>query len=572
MIPQSFIQDLLNKLDIVEVVERYLPLKKAGANFVACCPFHQEKTPSFTVSPSKQFYHCFGCQQHGTAISFVMAYEAKDFVEAVEELARQRGLTVPTDTRTMRSGKQENLTEVLREAMNYYRRELKKNPRAIEYLKGRGLSGETAAAFGLGFAPSGWHNLSVALPDISPQILLNAGLLTENDSGQRYDRFRERIMFPILNSRGWVVGFGGRVLGTDEPKYLNSPETTLFAKGQELYGLFQARRAIHASGQALVVEGYMDVLALAQHGIRNVVATLGTATSTAHLQQLARLANDITFCFDGDVAGRKAAWRALEHGITVLSDTKQFRFLFLPDGEDPDSYVRKVGSEKFAAEVAQATPLSQFFLQELSSRFNLKTDEGRAGLLDSARPYLERMTAPALAMLLRRRLADLANIGEKDLQAVLPATSKSKVARPSPLLTRKTPASPTHTVIKAILARPSLAQYVSRDEMDENDVYGPVLREILEYLSQQEEQATSGAFLLQHLSETPHYHFIEGVLKELLEWDENFDIEAEFFGALAQLEAGLRQRRIDELRRQAGAMGWTPDSKRELQRLLQRPI
>ena len=571
MIPQSFIQELLNKLDIVEVVERYLPLKKAGGNFIACCPFHQEKTPSFTVSPSKQFYHCFGCGAHGTAISFVMAFEARDFIEAVEDLAAQRGLVVPKETRAARQpAKHENLAELLEEAMAYYCKQLKASDVAINYLKQRGLDGKTAAMYRLGYAPPGWHNITGALPHAEPAAMMRAGLTTENESGKRYDRFRDRIMFPIINPRGVVIGFGGRVLGQGEPKYLNSPETPLFEKGQELYGLFQARRAIHASGKALVVEGYMDVVALAQYGIHNAVATLGTATSTAHLHQLARLCNEIIFCFDGDEAGRKAAWRAFEQSLPALSDTKQFSFLFLPENEDPDSYVRKFGPEKFIEEMKSAIPLSQFFVQELSSRFNLKSDEGRSAILKAAQPYLDKMAARGLVILLRKRFADLVNVSDKDLSALLPQKAFNRVGEKRPAIVRKAPASPIHTIIKALLAHPELASHLDRGELEETDeAHTAVLVTMLDFV-EQHPGLTHGAALLQFLASTPHYQVIQNLLKELLEWDEGFDIKAEFFGALEKLQANLRQKRINELRRQAGALGWTADRKRELQQLLQR--
>jgi len=339
MIPKSFVQELLGRVDIVDVVESYLPLKRAGTNLSACCPFHSEKTPSFTVSPSKQFYHCFGCGAHGSAIGFLMEYSGMGYVEAVKELAGRVGLKVPDFTPTPRQAAQqaqgEELTELLQRAAQFYKAELKRSQKAIAYLKGRGLTGEVAARFQLGFAPGGWQNLAGAFEDYQAKALIDAGLVVQGEEGKRYDRFRDRIMFPIANLRGQVVGFGGRVLDQSEPKYLNSPETSLFEKGRELYGLFQARPAIREASRIVVVEGYMDVVALAQYGIGYAVATLGTATTVWHLQKLLRQADEVVFCFDGDSAGRRAAWRALENSLAQLQDGKQVKFLLLPRATIP---------------------------------------------------------------------------------------------------------------------------------------------------------------------------------------------------------------------------------------------
>src|SRR3954468_23432187 len=347
MIPDSFKQDLLNRVDIVEVVSRYVKLRKGGANYSGLCPFHNEKTPSFSVSPVKQFYHCFGCGVHGNAIGFLMAYGGMGYVDAVKDLASSSGMQMPefkprTPEDVAREERQTDLYAVMEQAMEFYRAELKKSPKAIEYLKGRGLTGEIAARFRIGYAPEEWQGLKEPFPKYEDKALVEAGLVIENE-GKRYDRFRDRVMFPIQNARGIVIGFGGRVMGDGEPKYLNSPETPLFEKGRELYGLVQARDAVRTEGHVLVVEGYMDVVALAQFEVGNAVATLGTATTPVHVQKLLRLAAEIIFCFDGDKAGRKAAWRALEVSLPLAPDHKPIRFLFLPEGEDPDSYVRKHG-------------------------------------------------------------------------------------------------------------------------------------------------------------------------------------------------------------------------------------
>src|SRR5437899_5426799 len=358
MIPNDFIQTLLSRIDVVDVVDRYVPLKKAGANYVACCPFHSEKTASFTVSRTKQFYHCFGCGAHGTAVGFLMEYGGKSFPDAVEELARDAGLEVPrVETRPGEAERREqtqDLASLLLTAAKYYRAQLKESPRAIDYLKGRGLTGEIAARFGVGYAPDAWQPLASAFDKYDARELETAGLVIAGDAGKRYDRFRDRIMFPIHDSRGQVIGFGGRVLGDGEPKYLNSPETPLFSKGRELYGLYLARAAIRDAGTVVVVEGYMDVVALAQHGVEYAVATLGTATTPTHVQKLFRQSDRVVFCFDGDGAGRKAAWRALENALPVLADGKNAAFLFLPDGEDPDDYIRKRGKESFETLVDSA--------------------------------------------------------------------------------------------------------------------------------------------------------------------------------------------------------------------------
>jgi DNA primase len=350
MIPNDFIQTLLARVDIVAVIDRYVPLKKAGANFAACCPFHSEKTPSFTVSPVKQFYHCFGCGAHGTAIGFLIEYAGKSFPDAVEELARDAGLEVPSVSTSSGEARRDDavdLSGLLLQAARFYRAALKDSERAIDYLKGRGLTGPVAARFGIGYAADDWQPLAAAFNEYQDKALETAGLVVAGESGKRYDRFRDRIMFPIHDGSGRVIGFGGRVLDQGEPKYLNSPETPLFSKGRELYGLFQARQAIRAAGRVVVVEGYMDVVALAQHGIEYAVATLGTATTPAHALKLFRITDNVVFCFDGDDAGRRAAWRALENTLAVVADGKHARFLFLPDGEDPDDFVRRRGKAAF---------------------------------------------------------------------------------------------------------------------------------------------------------------------------------------------------------------------------------
>ena len=439
MIPKSFVQDLLNRVDIVDVIESYVPLKRAGANLTACCPFHSEKTPSFTVSPSKQFYHCFGCGAHGSAIGFLMEYSGLSFVEAVKDLAARAGVKVPEtapEARAPAPGPDapsvERLAEILQQAAQFYKAELRKSERAIDYLKGRGLTGAIAARFGLGFAPAGWQSLAAVLADYSSRAPVEAGLVIQGEDGKRYDRFRERIMFPIVSQRGQIIGFGGRVLDKSEPKYLNSPETPLFEKGRELYGLFQARQAIREAGRVVVVEGYMDVVALAQFGVGYAVATLGTATTPWHVQKLLRQTDEVVFSFDGDSAGRRAAWRALENSLEQLQDGKQVKFLFLPEGHDPDSFVRAQGREAFEEALAQALPLSAFALKELSERVDMGSAEGRAKFLQDARPLVKRIGAPMLGLMLRKRVAELAGITQAELEQRFEIGASRRPSQPVP--------------------------------------------------------------------------------------------------------------------------------------------
>ena len=436
MIPDSFKQDLLNRVDIVDVVSRYVQLKKGGANYLGLCPFHGEKTPSFTVSPSKQFYHCFGCGAHGNAIGFQMEYGGMGYVDAVKELAASVGMQVPelrprTPEDVARQERETDLYGVMEKAMGFYRAELKKSPRAIDYLKGRGLTGEIAARFRIGYAPEGWQSLKESFPEYEDKALVECGLVIEGE-GKRYDRFRDRVMFPILSVRGAVIGFGGRVLGDGEPKYLNSPETSLFQKGQEIYGLVQARDAIRASGRVLVVEGYMDVVALAQFEVDYAVATLGTATTPVHVAKLLRLADEIVFCFDGDAAGRKAARRALEVSLPVAPDNKLIKFLFLPEGEDPDTYIRRHGKAQFERLVHSAETLSQFLLSELRSGSNLETGEGRSRFVSVAQPYIQKITAPILRIQLINAVAEIGKVSQDDVRELLKLPESPRFRRAAP--------------------------------------------------------------------------------------------------------------------------------------------
>jgi DNA primase len=419
VIPESFIQELLARVDIVDVVERYVPLKKAGANFNACCPFHSEKTPSFTVSASKQFYHCFGCGAHGSAINFLMQYSGLGFIDAVEDLASHIGMQVPRDAperHAENAARKAPLTELMAGATMFYRDQLKQSPKAIDYLKQRGLSGEIAARFGLGYAPDDWQGLQKVFPNYDDQALAECGLIIVNEQGRRYDRFRDRIMFPILDQRGNVIGFGGRVIGVGEPKYLNSPETPIFEKGRELYGLSQARKAIHEADTVIVVEGYMDVVGLAQLGVENVVASLGTATTGMHVQKLLKQASRVVFCFDRDSAGDRAARRAMENSLEYLADGKRVEILQMPGNQDPDEFIREHGREAFQKLAGNATHLSEFLLREVRKDISLATAEGRAALIQQAKPLLQKIAAPTLRLQLTKEIAKLTELSPVEVE------------------------------------------------------------------------------------------------------------------------------------------------------------
>lgn len=429
-IPQTFIQELLNRVDVVDVVGRYVQLKKGGANLMGLCPFHGEKSPSFSVSPSKQFYHCFGCGANGNAIGFLMEHAGMSFIEAVKDLAQQAGMQIPEDEASpqdreraaQQRQKQATLTDVLEKAAMAYAKHLKNAPRAIDYLKGRGLSGQIAKTFGLGFAPEGWRALASVFPDYQAPLLVESGMVIEHEDekgadgqARRYDRFRDRIMFPIRNVKGECIGFGGRVLDKGEPKYLNSPETPVFSKGRELYGLFEARTAIRVAGYALVTEGYMDVVALAQLGFANAVATLGTACTPDHVQKLFRFTDSVVFSFDGDGAGRRAARKALDAALPLATDTRSVKFLFLPAEHDPDSFIRANGEAAFAQCVKEAIPLSRFLFEAASADCDLTTAEGRARMASQARPLWSALPDGALKRQLIGELANGIGIGSPDL-------------------------------------------------------------------------------------------------------------------------------------------------------------
>ena len=431
-IPQSFIQELLARADVVEIVGRYVQLKKGGANFMGLCPFHGEKSPSFSVSPSKQFYHCFGCGKNGNAIGFLMEHAGMNFVEAVKDLAGQYGMQVPEEDASPQDRaraaeqreKQATLTDVLEKAGDAYRKQLKQSPRAVEYLKGRGLSGDIAKQFGLGYAPEGWRSLASVFPNYDDALLAESGLVIVNeDEEKRYDRFRDRVMFPIRNVKGECIGFGGRVLGDEKPKYLNSPETPVFSKGRELYGLFEARNALRELGYVLVTEGYMDVVALAQLGFPNAVATLGTACTPDHVQKLFRFTDSVVFSFDGDEAGRRAARKALDGALPYATDVRTVKFLFLPAEHDPDSYIREFGRDAFSRYVSEATPLSRFLIEAAREGCDLSTAEGRAHMAANAKPLWMQLPDGALRRQLLGEIAGHVQVESRELASLWSVTT-----------------------------------------------------------------------------------------------------------------------------------------------------
>jgi DNA primase len=553
VIPDSFKQDLLNRVDIVDVVSRYVQLKKAGANYVGLCPFHNEKTPSFSVSPAKQFYHCFGCAAHGNAIGFLMAYSALGYVDAVKDLAASVGVPVPesrppTPQEAARKERETDLYAVLERAMDFYRTELKKAPRAVDYLKRRGVTGEIAARFRVGYAPEDWQALKAAFPKYEDPGLVEAGLVIENE-GKRYDRFRDRVMFPIYNARGAVIGFGGRVIGDGEPKYLNSPETPLFEKGRELYGLVHARDAIRAAGHVLVVEGYMDVVALAQHELANAVATLGTATTPVHVAKLLRLADAVVFCFDGDAAGRKAAWRALEVSLPLAPDHKPIRFLFLPEGEDPDTYVRKHGKEGWERKLREAETLSQFLLAQLRAECDLASAEGRSRLISIAKPHLQKVTAPALRLQLANEIAQLARVAEPEIDRLLELPGRARYARPAPARTRYTPPdSPEWSLLYSALCNLSLIEHIDSALLAAERPEAKALLAIRDACREFEEEPSLG-LVLERLQGSP---WLEIVLRAH-KYGEDIrfsaeEAETEFGEALVKLDLARRKKELDELR------------------------
>jgi DNA primase len=557
LIPDSFIEELLGRVDIVDIIERRVPLKKAGREFHACCPFHDEKTPSFTVSPQKQFYHCFGCGAHGSAIGFMMNYEGLEFVDAVEELARHAGLQVPREA-SSKPRPSAGLYDVLESVSTFYQKQLKENPEAVEYLKQRGVSGEIARDFAIGYAPGGWDRLIKHLGNNEEGLakLRKTGMLSQGKSGE-YDKFRNRIMFPIHDRRGRVIAFGGRALEDDGPKYLNSPETELFHKGRELYGLYLARRSQAKLDRILVVEGYMDVVALAQYGFRNCVATLGTATTGDHAELLFRAADEVVFCFDGDRAGRKAAWRALENTLPRLREGRHARFLFLPDGEDPDSMVRKHGTEEFASLLEEAQPLSDFFFEHFTGEVDMSALDGRARLVGLARPSLETIPEGIFRDMMFERLEALAQHRLEDRNKQRFASSKpvQKAGKPTQKMT------PMRMAMAHLVQDPSLGAKVENMQSFEGcDLPGfEIWRELVDFCAKSPNMTTA------QLLELWHEHPAQSHLNKLATWqlpgDESRMFQ-EFHDAIVGLELQWTAARIGRMEARYAELGL--DERKEL--------
>lgn len=556
LIPQHFIDDLISRADIVEVLGKRIQLKKAGREFKANCPFHDEKTPSFTVSPAKGFYHCFGCGAHGTALGFLMEYDHMSFVVAVESLAASMGIEVPREESQRPARRYDELFELLARVDRYYQDNLKSSQDAQDYLTGRGIDGATAKRFGIGFAPAGWTAVLDKFGKSNELIdrLLAVGLVIRKDNGSHYDRFRDRIMFPIRDSRGRRIGFGGRVLGDDEPKYLNSPETVLFHKGRELYGLYEARQAIRNIERLVVVEGYMDVIGLARHGIDFGVATLGTATTDDHLNRLFRLTDEVFFCFDGDRAGRAAAWRALETALPQIREGRQMRFVFLPDGQDPDSFVRDNEAKAFEKALDGGLPLSDFLVEELALQVDMDSVDGRARLAELAKPLVQRIPHGVYRELLTERLADSVGLsstkltallakGEREIRGFQPSVGianvrKSRAGRGKPSIVRR--------AITLLLNHPQAGQKLDIEKLAGVSKPGTdLLREIIETLQAEPNMTTAG--ILERWRNREEGRHLGKLAAVEVPDDDDFDATAELEQSLEQLAAFGQRQRVDNL-------------------------
>jgi DNA primase len=574
LIPQDFIDDLIARADVVEVVGRRIQLKKAGREFKACCPFHDEKTPSFTVSPTKGFYHCFGCGAHGTAIGFLMEYDHMSFVEAVESLANMMGVDVPRSESDKPARRYDELLSLLADVERHYQGCLRNSPAAVDYLKRRGIDGATAARFGIGFAPDAWSEVLDAFGKSSGAIerLLAAGLVIRKDNGGHYDRFRNRIMFPIRDGRGRTIGFGGRILGDGEPKYLNSPETVLFHKGRELYGLFEARQALRQIDRLVVVEGYMDVVALARHGIDCAVATLGTATTEEHLNRLFRMTDDVVFCFDADRAGRAAAWRALETALPDIREGRQVRFVFLDEGHDPDSYVNEFGADAFLAAVDGGHALSDFLIDELAGQVDLSTVDGKARLAELARPLIQRIAPGVYRELLLERLAGTVGLTSARLETML--TQPSAAAATSGTAGRRarlrSPGAGRPSVVRRaitlLLHQPGAGARVDAGKLDGVERPGvALLRDLIETARSEPGITTAGLLeRWRHDEEGRHLGKLAAI--EIPDEDE-FDAVAELDACLTQLAVAGRRDRIDFLIEKQRVNRLSDEEMAELRRL-----
>lgn len=578
-IPREFIDDLITRVDVVEVINARVPLKKKGREYTACCPFHNEKTPSFTVSPTKQFYHCFGCGAHGSAISFLMEYEHLDFVEAIESLADSMGIPVPREKGSggpseAQRQRSKDIYSLLEEACHYYQLQLKGSTRAADYLKGRELSGDISKRFSLGYSPAGWDNLlKQFINSYSEEQLVDSGLLIKKDDGKIYDRYRDRIMFPIRNRKGQVIGFGGRVLGDELPKYINSPETQVFHKGSELYGFYEARINTQKLERIIVVEGYMDVIALAQFGVSYAVATLGTATTQEHIKQLFRAVPEVIFCFDGDRAGREAAWRALENAIPVIQDSKEIRFLFLPDGEDPDTQIRKVGKEAFEMSLGNAQSLTSYFVENLHERFNITSDEGKARFLGEAAKLLKPMPDTLIRDQLIKRLSEQTNVdvqtfSRRYLSGSESTSVSSKLSsganlKFSRLSNREVRQTPVRYAISLLLNKPELVQVVENiEQIILSKLPGSdLLTTLIEAM--QENPKLNAVALLERWKNTD----LEAPLSHLMMWQPETDDEdilrRELQDCLRQIRKRANEIKLEELIHKARTSGLNEQEKGE---------
>ncbi|MFZ6870496.1 DNA primase [Undibacterium sp. Di27W] len=550
MIPQSFIQDLLARVDIVDVVGKYVQLKKGGANYMGLCPFHNEKSPSFTVSPTKQFYHCFGCGAHGSSIGFLMEYSGLSYVDAIRDLAQNNGMIVPEEDRLLPAQRAEvtaknlALSEVMTKAGEYYKQQLRTAPQAIAYLKKRGLTGEIAARFGLGFSPDAWDGLRSVFTDYNIPALVEAGLVidkSEEEGGgrKRYDRFRDRVMFPIRNTKGQIIGFGGRIMEQGEPKYLNSPETPLFQKGLELYGLFEARQSIREAGYVLVTEGYMDVVALAQMGFPQAVATLGTACTPTHVQKLLRQTDHVIFSFDGDSAGRRAARRALDACLPHANDDKVIKFLFLPKEHDPDSYIREFGTDAFEQEVRDAMPLSQFFMREMIGDNDLTTAEGRARTQFDAKPLLQAMQSSGMRLQLVRNLAQVTQTSPAEIETMFELSQPvARIKQAPPKSKRNAPVGLELQIMRILVAHPSLAMMLDESVLADAAALAPdganMLRSLVFTAQSMGENAQFAALAEQLRSLGSDFDALIAEMAEQAETDIDI-VRLELAGALRQM-------------------------------------
>ncbi|MCO4812137.1 MAG: DNA primase [Gammaproteobacteria bacterium] len=577
LIPQDFIDDLIARADIIEVVGRRVQLKKAGREFKACCPFHDEKTPSFTVSPGKGFYHCFGCGAHGTAIGFLMEFDHMSFVEAIESLAGSMGVDVPRSESDKPARRYDELFSLLDTISRHFQDCLKDSPTAVEYVKNRGIDGSTAKRFGIGYAPDGWSNVldKFGKSTEAAQRLLATGMIIEKDNGKHYDRFRDRIMFPIRDARGRTIGFGGRTLGDGEPKYLNSPETVLFHKGRELYGLYEARQALRNIEQLVVVEGYMDAVALARHGIDFAVATLGTATTSDHLNRLFQLTENVCFAFDGDRAGRKAAWRALENALPQIREGRQIRFMFLPEGHDPDSFVNEFGTDAFLKALDEGLALSEFLIKELAGQVDMSTVDGRARLAELARPLVHRIPQGVYRELLVESLAEAVGLTAAKLEKMLSSDKHSgpsahaggALARSRPRKSVAGQPSVIRHAITIMLNDPAACLKLDIEKLAGVNRAGvELLRALIETVQAEPNITTAG--LLERWRHHEEGRHLGKLVASEVPLDDDFNAAAELNECLDQLETAGRKERISFLIEKQRVNGLSDEEKTELQELL----